>query len=555
MPLSQAGVRVLQAMIRALLLSARRSATLIAASNIGSLLSWLCAAILFSAIPVQQLIAQSQLEPSEGPTLRVTSSLVFLDITVLDKNGRPVVSGLTKNDFTITEDKKPQRIFSFEPPEAHTISDPGGASLQGRAPVTIFVLDLLNSNFEDFAFIRQSVENYLKTQPTRLKSPAEMMVIGNESLELIQGYTQNRDDLLFALEHVSAVLPYKMMSGSFSGERFGQSIDALQQIALQSKGVPGRKNIVWVGNGGPGLTTAPLPASVVDQIGRYVHATANMLVEARISLFVIYPGLKAQGVNTISAIDADAEVGNNDPFAGDINFGVFVNETGGNLFYNRNDVDSEIERSLLLGSEYYTLTYQPHDGETDGKFRRIRVTLSDSNLQVVTKAGYFAPDKSAPADPRQQAFNNMAEAARSVIPFAALDVRVSSVVQHPDSQTAGLSILLRGKNLDWQPIQEGKSATSLHLAAASLRADGDILASKVEKLAWTIGTQEPTRLAEDETTLTLTIRVPRETKRVRVVVATEDGGRIGAADLDRRTIDSAPSTPSPDPQLVRRQIN
>jgi len=146
----------------------------------------------------------------------------------------------------------------------------------------------------------------------------------------------------------------------------------------------------------------------------------------------------------------------------------------------------------------------------------------------------------------------MAEAARSVIPFAALEVQVSSVVQHPDSHTAGLTILLRGKNLDWQPTQDGKSATQLHLAAASLRGDGDILASKVERLAWTIGTQEPTRLAQDETTLTLTIRVPRETKRVRVVVATEDGGRIGAADLDRRTIDSAPSTPSPEPQLVRR---
>jgi len=343
----------------------------------GSFQALLCATLLFTAIPVQKLMAQSQQGPSDTPTLRVTSSLVFLDVTVLDKRGRPVVTGLTKDDFTITEDKKPQRIFSFEAPEAHTMANAGDANPQGKAAVTIFVLDLLNSDFEDFAFIRYSVENYLKRQPTRLKSPAEMMVIGNESLELIQGYTQNRDDLLFALEHVSAVLPYKMMNGSFVGERFDQSIDALQQIALQSKGAPGRKNIVWVGTGGPSVTTALLPGSVADQIDRYVHATVNMLVEARISLFVIYPGLKAQGVNLISAMDADVEVGNNDPFAGDVNFGVFVNETGGNLFYNRNDVDSEIERSLQLGSEYYTLTYQPHDGETDGRFRRIRVTLSD----------------------------------------------------------------------------------------------------------------------------------------------------------------------------------
>jgi VWFA-related protein len=520
----------------------------------------LCAVMLI-AFPATRSMPQSQLKnqsgPSNIPTIQVTSRLVFLDVTVLDKEGNPVVNGLRKDDFTVTEDKKPQRIFSFEPPQLHIL---GAAArddnANGEAPVTIFVLDLLNSQFEDFAFIRHSVRKYLVAQPPQLSSPAEMMVIGNDSLEMVQGYTRNKEDLLFALDHIPATLPYKIMNGSFSWERFAQSVDALQQIALQNQGVPGRKNVVWVGHGGPGVNTTALSGQLVERIHRYVHETTNMLVDARVSLFVIYPGLKVRGRDfSISAMDANADVGDSEPFAGDVNFGVFVNETGGKLFFNRNDVDAEIRRSQQLGSEYYTLTYQPHEGNEDGKFRRIRVTLSDSNLQVVTKAGYFAPDKSAPGDPRQQAFNNMAEAARSVIPFAALDVKVYGVVQHPDSHTAGLTILLRGKNLDWQPIEDGKSTTQLHLAAASLRADGGILASKVERVAWTISTHEPARLAKDETTLTLTIRVPRETNRVRVVIATEDGGRIGAADLDRKTIDSAPSTPSPEPQLVRRQIN
>ena len=68
----------------------------------------------------QQQSSQQQSVPA--PTLRVTSSLVFLDVTVLDKKGHPVVTGLTRDDFTITEDKKPQRIFSFEPPDVHTIN-------------------------------------------------------------------------------------------------------------------------------------------------------------------------------------------------------------------------------------------------------------------------------------------------------------------------------------------------------------------------------------------------------------------------------------------------
>jgi hypothetical protein len=56
-----------------------------------------------------------------APTIRLTSRLVFLDVTVLDKNRRPVVKGLTKDDFTITDDKKAQRIFSFEAPETHVV--------------------------------------------------------------------------------------------------------------------------------------------------------------------------------------------------------------------------------------------------------------------------------------------------------------------------------------------------------------------------------------------------------------------------------------------------
>ncbi len=231
-----------------------------------------------------------------------------------------------------------------------------------------------------------------------------------------------------------------------------------------------------------------------------------------------------------------------------MSFGVFANETGGHI-------DTKIDRSLQLGSEYYTLTYTPHDDDMSGRFRRIRVTLGNPDFRVVTKAGYFAPDESVPSDPRQKTITNMAEAARSVIAFAALDVEVSSVVRHPDSLTAGLTLLLKGKNLDWEPMQDGKSTTQLHLATASLRANGDILSSKVERLAWTAGTQDPAQLAKDETTLAVTIRVPRETKRVRVVIATDDGARIGAADLDRKMIDAAPSTPSSDPELIRRQTN
>ena len=56
-------------------------------------------------------------------------------MTVLDKKRRPVVTGLTKDDFTITEDKGPCRIFSFEAPDAHVTGvNAGDDNPAGNAP-------------------------------------------------------------------------------------------------------------------------------------------------------------------------------------------------------------------------------------------------------------------------------------------------------------------------------------------------------------------------------------------------------------------------------------
>ena len=527
-------------------------------------------AVMLVVFPTSQCMPQgqskNQSEPFSVPTIQVTSRLVFLDVTVLDKEGNPVVKGLSKDDFTITENKKLQRIFSFEAPQVHTM----GAAAEddnpdGEAPVTIFVLDMLNSQFEDFAFIRYSVRKYLEAQPPELSSPAEMMVIGNDSLEVVQGYTRNKEDLLFALDHIPATLPYKMMNGSgnidFLLERFNQSIDALQQIALQSQGVPGRKNVLWVGRGAPNLPPGNEPLAVfltpegLERLRRYVHKTTNMLVDARVSLFVFYPGIKvfSSGISG-SQRYANVDFDNGDPFADDVNFGVFVNETGGKLFFN-NDVDAEIKRSQLLGSEYYTLTYQPHDGDADGKFRPVRVILRDRNLKVVTKTGYFAPAKGEQVDPRHQMMVDLSHAARSDVPFTALDVKIAAVVRHPDSRTAELTVVLNGRNLDWQAADDGKSTTKLTLAAASLTRFKDTLSSRVESVTLSRATEDRTPPGQQIARLTVTIPVPRKTRSVRVVVGTEKDGRIGAADLDRKTIDAAPEAPTPNAQLLHRQQN
>jgi hypothetical protein len=144
----------------------------------------------------------------------------------------------------------------------------------------------------------------------------------------------------------------------------------------------------------------------------------------------------------------------------------------------------------------------------------------------------------------------LAEAVQATIPFHALDVSLSDVVRHPDSQTAEFTVQLKSKYLTFLPADDGKDAAKLIVTAASLNEDGRIVASKVETA--TLLAHDSAPLPEVVSRFQLIVRVPRQTRRVRVVMEDQDGGRIGAADLDRKTIEAAPASETPAPQLRRR---
>src|SRR5437764_415263 len=69
--------------------------------------------------------------PSSGVTFSSNTSLVVVDVNVKDKSGK-AIEGLKKEDFTVFEDGKPQKVAVFEyqrlsmelqPPPAVPLSD------------------------------------------------------------------------------------------------------------------------------------------------------------------------------------------------------------------------------------------------------------------------------------------------------------------------------------------------------------------------------------------------------------------------------------------------
>ena len=49
--------------------------------------------------------------------------------------------------------------------------------------------------------------------------------------------------------------------------------------------------------------------------------------------------------------------------------------SGGQAFYNTNDLNDSLARVVNNGSDLYSLTYSPTNSNVDGKYWRIQVTL------------------------------------------------------------------------------------------------------------------------------------------------------------------------------------
>lgn len=114
------------------------------------------------------------------------------------------------------------------------------------------------------------------------------------------------------------------------------------------------------------------------------------------------------------------------------------------------------------------------------------------------------------------------------------------------SRSVDFVVELRSKALGWHAALDGKSSANLTVVAASLSDRREILASRVDRATLSVAAQDPARLAQEVVRFPLSVRMPRKTKTIRVVLQTEEAGRIGAADLDTASIETAPDVPTPD---------
>jgi VWFA-related protein len=252
-----------------------------------------------------------------SPTLRVSSRLVLVDTVVTDKDGHPV-KGLTASDFTVTENKKAQKIatFSFQDsPVTSAAHKPPGPLPPGvttnrseyitpPGPPTVILLDSLNTLVRDQGAARLELLRYMEKQLTP-GQPIAVYTLGR-SLRVLQGFTDDPRLLRLAvdsyrpeipidrqIEDVQSRMPpspqFWLGSGALNGgggaqiaaqhmmqqirdfyteqagialdDRVGITLSAFRIIARALAGMPGRKNLIWV--------SGSFPLTLMKQIVHY----------------------------------------------------------------------------------------------------------------------------------------------------------------------------------------------------------------------------------------------------------------------------------------------
>jgi len=177
-------------------------------------------ATLLAAAGSAALLAQQP----PGPTFKAGTQVVSLFVTVADAQKR-LVPDLTKDDFEVFDNEKPQPITYFD---------------NSIHPITVVVmLDTSGSMTLTIGLLKQAAEQFL----IRLL-PDDKARVGafNDKIELSSRFTNNRDELVSDVKDLDYGNGTRLLLGRRVGEHFGEVEVVFRRGFQQVAGFARRRN-------------------------------------------------------------------------------------------------------------------------------------------------------------------------------------------------------------------------------------------------------------------------------------------------------------------------
>src|SRR5580658_1049308 len=216
------------------------------------------------------------------------------------------------------------------------------------------------------------------------------------------------------------------------------TIDAMRELSRLLAGLPGRKNILWVTSdfpfdlmpqdpnmsdaemitnrhGGGGRSVGVNAPGSMVAVSRQLHVDEIKHAESQLASanIVIYP-IDVGGL--VSGMEGSSAVHSSGLYADDLSQGALrqtaglqanqgsmqevAAETGGKAYLNQNEIGLAENQAVSDDRASYALGYYPDNDKWDGRYRSIKIKLSQDNTEVRYRKGYFA------IDPGEAKYNN-----------------------------------------------------------------------------------------------------------------------------------------------------
>jgi VWFA-related protein len=309
--------------------------------------NYITALFALTLISASALVVQAPVS-SQDQTIHVGVPLVNVYTTVLDKKNA-IVQNLDQSDFKILEDKVEQKISFF--------------SRESTLPLSIgLIMDTSESEAGKIEIEQQSASQFLH----RVLRPGDkaFVVAFDASANILSDWTSNIPTLDRAIHRTIVGIGYndKVQPGQFVPG--GSHLYDVVYTACLKKMAPetGRKTLVII-------TDAHDEGSdkeVTDAI------EAAQRSDTLIQMLVVRAGL--QNINVPEVAKRIAV------------------ETGGSAInitnqYGLQDAFDKISDELRT---QYSLGYYPTNSKPDGKFRHLKVEVTNKDYKVLAREGYYA---------------------------------------------------------------------------------------------------------------------------------------------------------------------
>src|ERR1700722_3897802 len=391
----------------------------------------------------------AKMAPGGKATIRSTVSLVEIDVQVTNRDGKPV-KGLKQEQFTVTEDGKPQKISTFEYNDIERVETAGKGD---EAPITVplgtvtspeeikavvrdhrmivLFFDLTSLQAEDLLRSTRAAQKYLQEQMT----PADLVgvVAFGNTLKVIANFTNDRELLKQSVDalipgHEAALSQLADAATAANGEaavtentgaafvaddtefnvfNTDRKLAAIESLCEILENVPGKKSIVQF--------TSGITQTGEENRSELIAAT-NAANRSNVSIYTVdshglmtaTPGGDASmGASGGNAMFTGATVISQSQSRQDSRetLATLSGDTGGRSFFDVGDFGKIFQSVQNDTSGYYLVSYYSTNAANDGAWRRIHVKVDQlpGGARIRAREGYYQGKKKYGLLPPQHA--------------------------------------------------------------------------------------------------------------------------------------------------------